>query len=199
VSIVLILHPPRRARREEFLSLFDMVRSARIPAESVLRLYRAIDQLILRILDSSLFFISADCGQILPMFAAISLACDYRILGENAVFQNPELELGLIPKGGGAWFLSRILGRGKTIEILLSRKSISVDEAMALGLANRCIAMETFEEDALAIAQELAGLPETSLTLAKRLTSRMEKPLPEFLEFENRELMRAMQKLQMTS
>ena len=192
VRIVLLMPQPRHARREEYLSFFDMVRSARISDMSVMRLYRCIDQLILQILDSDLFFVAADCGQILPMFACISLACDYRILGENAVFQNPALELGLIPKGGSAWFLSRMLGGAKALELILARESISVQEALDLGIVNCCVPAENFEEEALAIARKFEALPETSLCLAKRLVNNSWRDLPDYLEYENRELFKSL-------
>jgi len=190
--IVLLMPQARRALRQEYLSFFDMVRSSRISENSVMRLYRAIDQFILLILSSDLFFISAACGQILPMFASVSLVCDYRILGNNTVFQNPALELGLIPKGGSAWFLSRMLGRPKALELILAKESIGVNEAKALGLVNRCIPVEGFENEALSIAKQFEAFPETSLRMAKRLVNNCWKDLSDFLEFENQELIVSM-------
>ena len=49
--------------------------------------------------------IHADSGNVLPLFLNISLAADYRITADNTMFQNPSLEYGLVPKGGGAFFL----------------------------------------------------------------------------------------------
>ncbi len=194
--IVLFLPQVRKARREEYLSFFDMVRSERISENSVMRLFRAVDQLILNILDSDLFFICADCGQILPMFASISLACDYRILGDNAEFQNPALELGLVPKGGAAWFVSRMLGRGRALELILAEESISVEAALELGLVNRCVPSENFEAEALAVAHRFAALPETSLRLAKKLVNNTRQDLPDYLEFENQELCKTIHQIQ---
>ena len=193
VRIVLIMPPARRARREEYLSFFDMVRSARISDLSVMRLYRAIDQFVLQIMASDLFFIAADRGQILPMFASISLACDYRILGADAVFQNPALELGLISKGGTAWFLSRMLGRSKALELILAQESISVQQAAELGIANRCLPIDNFEADALAVAKHFETLPASSLRMAKRLVNNSWRDLPDYLEIENQELIKSLQ------
>ena len=186
--IVLIIPQARKARREEYLSFFDMVQSSRISQNRVMRLYRAIDQLILHILSSDLFFISADCGRILPMFASISQACDYRIIGNNAIYQNPALEIGLIPKGGSAWFLSRMVGRNKALELILSNESITANEAKELELVNRCIPMENFEAEALSIAKYFEGLPKTSLKMAKRLVNNSWRDLSDYLEFETMEL-----------
>lgn len=186
--IFIVMPQSRKVRREEYLSFFDMVRSYRISEDSVMRLYRAIDQFILQILSSDLFFISVDHGRILPMFASISLACDYRILGDDAVIQNPALELGLVPKGGGAWFLNRMLGRTKALELMLMNENLTARDAVELGLVNRLVPVENLEAEALAVAKRIEALPVSSVSLAKRLVNNAVKELPEYLEFENQEL-----------
>lgn len=186
--IILLMPSRRKAQNEEYLLFFDMLRSSRISENNVMRLYRAIDQLIMNIIASDLFFISADYGRILPMFAGISLACDYRILGEDAVFQNPGVELGLIPKGGIAWFLTRILGKGKALEMIIAKESLSASEALTLGLVNRCIPIKNFETDSLSIAKQFETIPETTLKLGKKVVNNCWKDLSEFLEFESQEL-----------
>lgn len=190
--IVIVMPQERKVQREEYLSLFDMVRSSRISESSVMRLYRAIDQFIVHILASDLFFISVDYGRILPMFASIALACDYRIVGEDARFQNPALELGLVPKGGFAWFLSRMLGRAKALELMLANESISANDANKLGLVNRCVPEKKLEAEAISIARQFEALPETSLRMAKRLVNNASRELQGYLEYENRELIKSL-------
>ena len=192
VRILLIQANPRKARREEFLCFFDMIKSARLSKNAVMRLYRTIDEIILHIVNSDLFFINVNCGEILPMSTNISLACDYRIIGDNAVFQNPALEMGLISKGGGAWFLSRILGKGKIYDLLLATHDFSAQEADALGLADACVPVAHLEKEAFAIAQRFAALPASSLNLAKRFINRSLDGLAEYLEFENQQLLSVM-------
>ena len=85
--------------------------------------------------------IHADSGNVLPLFLNISLACDYRIVADNTLFQNPCLEFGLVPKGGGAFFLSKIMGGSKAYEFLLSEEDIAAEEALRLGcwdVLDRC-------------------------------------------------------------
>jgi len=53
--------------------------------------------------------VHADGGRVIPLFMNVSLACDYRIVADNTVFQNPCIELGLAPKGGSGFFLSKML------------------------------------------------------------------------------------------
>jgi len=195
IRVVLLLANPRKARKEEFLSFFDMVRSARLSRHGVLRMYRAMDQLMLHILSSDVFFINADCGQILPMFVNLAQACDYRIIGDNAVFQNPSLELGMFPKGGGAWFLTRRLGRQKAFELLLTHADLSAREATRLGLFDRCVPLKDFETEAASVAEKFAALPASSLTLAKRLINYASENIADYLEFENQELVKTMNQI----
>lgn len=192
VRILLLLANPRRARREEFLTFFDMVKSARVSKSAVLRLYRCIDEFILHIVHSDLFFINAMCGQILPMNTNISLACDYRIIGDNTVFQNPALELGLVSKGGGAWFLKNTMGKGRLYDHLLGARNYTAEEAVAMGLADQCVPAADLEQEAMAVAQRFLKLPASSLRLAKRFVNHSLDGLAEHLEYENTELLTAM-------
>ena len=192
VRIVVVMSGPKKPRREEYLSFFDMVASSRLSETSVMRLYRAVDQLIQCFLTSDLFFISAHCGKILPMFIAVSMACDYRILGENTVIQNPSLHVGLAPKGGAPFFLNRTLGKGRIYDLMLSSQDISVSDAMELGLADRCVSIESFEDEVIKIAAKFAALPSSSLRLAKRLVNYPVEGIGSYLEFENKQLLSAM-------
>ena len=127
------------------------------------------------------------------MLASISLACDMSIIGEDATFQNPARELGLAPKGGFTWFLYQMLGRLKTMELMLADTSIPAAKAVDLGLATRCVLVENLEGEALSIAKRLEALPRTSLRTAKRLVSNAaSKEFPDFLEYENHELIRSL-------
>ena len=66
----------------------------------------------------------------------LALACHIRIATENAVFGLPEVSLGLIPGYGGTQRLTRIVGKGKAMELVLTGRMIKADEASNLGLAN---------------------------------------------------------------
>ncbi len=192
VRVIVLMPLARKPRREEYLDFFSMVASNRLSETSVMRLFRAIDQVILHVISSDRFFISANCGQVLPMFIGASLAFDYRILGDNTAIQNPSLELGLAPKGGSPFFLSRTIGRGKIYDLLLSQRDISAQEALQLDLADRLVPAETFEENVIEIAAQFAALPASSLRLAKRLVNYPIVGIGSYLEFENKQLIRAM-------
>jgi 2-(1,2-epoxy-1,2-dihydrophenyl)acetyl-CoA isomerase len=119
----------------------------------------------------------------------ISLACDYRIIGDNTFFQNPYLNLGLVPKGGGAFFLSRLLGYSKASELLLADKDITAEEALRLGIVDKVVPSVELNEAALEIAKDFARKPVGSVSGIKKLLSRCLKELEDCLECENQVLL----------
>ena len=76
-------------------------------------MYNVIDQLVLAIMGLNKIVIHANSGKVISTFLNISLACDYSIIADNTVFQNPYIDLGTVPKGDGAFFLSKKLGASK--------------------------------------------------------------------------------------
>ena len=82
----------------------------------------------------------------------LALACDIRIAGEGAKFSQPEVNLGLIPGFGGTQRLSRLVGIGKSKEIILTGEIVNAKEAASIGLVNRV----EKDEELLAKAEEMA-------------------------------------------
>ena len=112
-----------------------------------------------------------------------------RILkADNTVFQNPCLEYGLVPKGGGAFFLSKILGTGGAYRIMLSEEDITAGEALKLGLVDEIVAFNELRDAAFKVAEDFARKPSRSLRCCKRLLNFSFKELREYLEFETDEL-----------
>lgn len=85
----------------------------------------------------------------------VALAADIRLAKKDGgKIGLPEVALGVLPGTGGTQRLSRLLGRAKSIEMMVSGKSISMDEAKTIGLVNEVFPKETFMHDALAYASE---------------------------------------------
>ena len=111
------------------------------------------------------FVIAAVSGYALGGGCELSMACDYRIAGEKAVFGQPEVLLGIIPGGGGTQRLPRLVGPSRAKEIMVTGRQVKAEEALAIGLAN-----EVVEPDALMTrALELAGTIASGATVATRL------------------------------
>ncbi|WP_232701995.1 3-hydroxyacyl-CoA dehydrogenase/enoyl-CoA hydratase family protein [Halobacterium wangiae] len=99
----------------------------------------------------------------------IALACDLRVATENSTFGSPEINLGLIPGGGGTQRLTRIVGEGRAKELVFRGEQISAERAHDWGLLNRAVPDEEFEETVAEFVADLADGPSTALKVAKRV------------------------------
>ncbi|MCR4404012.1 MAG: enoyl-CoA hydratase-related protein [Candidatus Acetothermia bacterium] len=84
----------------------------------------------------------------------LALACHFRIAAENAVFGQPEINLGIIPGFGGTQRLARTIGRGRALEMILTGNNVMARAAEQWGLVNRVVP----EDDLLREARSLAGM-----------------------------------------
>ncbi len=107
--------------------------------------------------------------------AAIGLGCDVacmadvRIASDRAKFGVTFLKLGLIPGDGGAWLLPRIIGSSRAAELLFTGDVIDAATAAEWGLVSRKVPGETLMDEAMALADRMAGQPPQALRLAKTL------------------------------
>jgi enoyl-CoA hydratase/carnithine racemase len=193
IKVLVILAADNDKGCEAYLQFYSQVLEGKLGSYAVPRMCHALDQLILKLVELNQIIIYADAGNVTSMFLNLSLACDYRIIADNTVFENPCLELGLVPKGGGAFFLSRIVGQGMAYRIMLSIEDLTAHEAKALNLVDKVVPMAELEDAALDMAKELAQRPASTLRGVKRLLNYNLKELSDYLEFENRELQRIIQ------
>ena len=97
----------------------------------------------------------------------IALACDFRIATDTSELGQPEINLGIIPGAGGTQRLARIVGLGRAKELIMLGDRIKADEAYRIGLVNRVVPKERFEEEVRSFAMRLAQGPPIALTYAK--------------------------------
>ena len=188
INVIVIIGAPHKTGRDEYLRFYQDVLNAKINPENLERLYNAVNQFIKRMACINKMVVHADSGNVISLFMNISLACDYRIIGDNTKFQNCYHEIGLMPKGGGAFFLSRIAGYGKAAEIMLRRDDISAEQALAYGIVNKVVPVNRLEEEALAVALEMSTIPQQTLSGVKKLLNYSINELDQCLELENQEL-----------
>jgi enoyl-CoA hydratase len=98
----------------------------------------------------------------------LALACDLRVASTRAKFGQPEINLGLIPGGGGTQRLCRLLGYGKAMEMTLTGEMVGAEEALSIGLVNKVVEPEELEREALALAENIARKSPYTVRVAKR-------------------------------
>jgi len=99
----------------------------------------------------------------------IALACDLRIATADSSLGAPEINLGLIPGGGGTQRLTRIVGEGRAKELVFRGEQISAERAADWGLLNRAVPEAEFDDAVAAFVDDLADGPRTALKVAKRV------------------------------
>lgn len=107
-------------------------------------------------------------GPALGMGCEIALGCDMRIAARSAVFGQPEIDLGIMTGAGATQRLWRLVGAGRAMEMLLTGRRLSAEEAWEWGLVNRVVPDEDFESMVAHIAREIAVKPKESLRCTKR-------------------------------
>jgi enoyl-CoA hydratase/carnithine racemase len=115
----------------------------------------------------------------------LALACDLRVAAEDARFGMLEARYGLIPDLGGLHHLTRLIGTGRTKELLWSTRLVEAEEAERIGLANRVVAVDQLAKSVEDLAREVTTYSPTAAALVKALISRStETSLEEELERE---------------
>ncbi len=112
--------------------------------------------------------------------AELALSCDLRVVSDRAKLGTPEINLGLIPGGGGTQRLCKILGYGKAMEMVLTGEMVGAEEALSLGLVNKVATPEDLEAVTMALAENIARKSPYTVKVAKRaVRAALDLPLSE--------------------
>ena len=131
--------------------------------------------------------IAAVAGYALGGGCEIAMACDFIIAGENAKFGQPEIKLGVIPGIGGSQRLTRLVGKSKAMDMMLTGRMMDAVEAERAGLVSRIAPAEDLVETVMEVATSIAELSAPSVALAKEATNgALETTLQQGLLFERR-------------
>jgi enoyl-CoA hydratase/carnithine racemase len=112
--------------------------------------------------------IAAVSGYALGGGCELALVCDMIVASETAEFGQPEIQLGIIPGGGGTQRLARVLGKQRTMELVLTGRRITAQEAEAAGLVNKVARKSEWLEAAVELAQVIARRPPIAVRLGKQ-------------------------------
>ena len=124
-----------------------------------------------KIEDCSKPVIAAVNGMAFGGGCEITLACDIRMVSENASFGLPEAGLGILPGCGGTQRLSKLIGLGRAKEVILAGRIISAQEAAQFGMAYKCVPQADLMKETLAVAKAMLQKGPLALRLCKRLIS----------------------------
>lgn len=102
----------------------------------------------------------------------LAMACTLRVASDNAKLGSPEVNLGIIPGDGGTQRLPRLVGFGRAMEMVLTGKMISADEAYNIGLVNKVVALEELMEEAKKLALHIASRSPLAIQYAKEAVNR---------------------------
>jgi enoyl-CoA hydratase len=131
--------------------------------------------------------IAAVSGFALGGGCELAMMCDMIIASETAKFGQPEIKIGVMPGAGGTQRLTRAVGKAKAMELVLTGRFISAEEALRYGLINKAVPAEMYLNEAMQLAKEIAGMSPIAVQLAKESVNRsFETHLDEGLMFERK-------------
>jgi len=131
--------------------------------------------------------VAAVSGFVLGGGCEFAMTCDMIIASETTKFGQPEIKIGTMPGAGGTQRLTKALGKAKAMELILTGRFLSAEEAYDRGLVNKVVPVEMYLQEALALASEIAQLSPVAVLLAKEAVNRsFETHLEEGLQFERR-------------
>jgi enoyl-CoA hydratase len=131
--------------------------------------------------------IAAVSGFVLGGGCELAMACDMIVASETAQFGQPEINLGIIPGAGGTQRMTLAIGKALAMEMVLSGRMLSAEEAFRHGLVNRVLPIEVYLEEAIRLAEQIAGRAPVAVRVAKEaVNAAFEMPLRAGLEHERR-------------
>lgn len=131
--------------------------------------------------------VAAVSGVALGGGCELSMACDMIVASHTARFGQPEINLGVIPGAGGTQRLTRAVGKAIAMEMVLNNRWLSAEEAYQFGLVNRVVSVELYLEEAIRLAQEIAGRAPVAIRMAKEsINAAYEMTLAEGIRLERR-------------
>ncbi|MET0154135.1 MAG: enoyl-CoA hydratase-related protein [Candidatus Binatia bacterium] len=148
----------------------DLVKSAEPPLDRTLRDY--YHPMIERMRAMEKPIVAAVNGTCAGAGVSLALAADLRVASEKASFLMAFVKIGLVPDAGSTFFLPRLVGMGKAVEMCMLGDKVDAAEAERLGLVHRTVPADRLMEETLALAGRLAQAPTRAIGLMKRAFNR---------------------------
>ncbi len=140
-----------------------------------------------RIVRSRKPIIAAVAGYALGGGCELAMMCDFIIAADNAKFGQPEITLGVMPGIGGTQRLTRLVGKSKAMDMMLTGRMMDAAEAERSGLVSRVVAADKLLDEAMVAARKIAGLSPLAVVMNKELVdTALETTLTEGIRVERR-------------
>jgi len=188
-KVLLIKEPPAKMARAEFAAFCKEMFTPGISQMAFERMNNAVGQLILKLAGLCKLVVHADRGEVAWLSMNISLARDCRIVADDTVFYNPNINMDIAPKGGSVFFLSKMVGTATAFKILFSGEDLVAAHACQLGLVDKVVRPAELDRAALEMARYWARVSSGYAAGVKKLLHYDIGELAGFLEFES-ELLR---------
>ncbi len=131
--------------------------------------------------------IAAVAGFALGGGCELAMMCDFVIAAESAKFGQPEITLGASPGMGGSQRLTKLVGKSKAMDMVLTGRMMDAVEAERAGIVSRIVPLAALVEEALVVAQKIAGMASLAVLANKEMVNAaMEMPLAQGILFERR-------------
>jgi enoyl-CoA hydratase len=115
------------------------------------------------------------------------MACDLIVASETATFGQPEIKLGIIPGAGGTQRLTRAVGKALAMDMILTGRTLSAQQALHAGLVARVVAPESWRDETLAVCRTIAASSPLALQVAREaVNAAFETSLQSGIEYERR-------------
>jgi enoyl-CoA hydratase len=117
----------------------------------------------------------------------MAMMCDMIVASETAKFGQPEITIGIMPGAGGTQRLTRAVGKALAMEVMLGNRTLSAAEAAAAGLVNRVYPVESYFDEAVKLAGQIASMPRVAVQVIKAsINAVYETTLSQGLDYEKR-------------
>ncbi|QES42213.1 enoyl-CoA hydratase [Streptomyces venezuelae] len=147
------------------------VTAERVPGDVARTIKQGAQRLVSAVLDCEKPVIAAVNGTAAGIGAHLAFACDLVIAAEHARFIEVFVRRGLVPDGGGAYLLPRLIGPQRAKELMFFGDAVSAADAERMGLVNRVVLADELEKTAREWAERLAAGPTRALALTKQLVN----------------------------
>ena len=131
--------------------------------------------------------IAAVAGYALGGGCELAMMCDFIIAADNVKFGQPEINIGVIPGAGGTQRLTRLIGKSKAMEMVLTGRFMDADEAERSGLVSRVVPADQLVDEAIKVAEQIARYSAPAVMMAKEcVNAAYETTLDQGMRFERR-------------